>query len=72
MIRNNVGTIDRVLRVAAGCMLVALAFAEKIGPWGYIGIVPLVTGLVGNCPAYSLFGIRTCAERTPPSAGGPQ
>ena len=50
MIRN-VGTIDRILRVGAGLLLVALAFAEKIGPWGYIGIVPLLTGLVGNCPA---------------------
>jgi hypothetical protein len=71
MIRN-VGTIDRILRVGAGCVLVALAFAEKIGPWGYIGIVPLLTGLMGNCPAYMLFGIKTCAVGAAPSAKGPR
>ena len=71
MIRN-VGTIDRILRVGAGLLLVALAFAEKIGPWGYIGIVPLLTGLVGTCPAYMLFGIRTCAVSAAPDARGPR
>ena len=71
MIRN-VGTIDRILRVGAGLLLVALGFAEKIGPWGYIGIVPLLTGLVGNCPAYMLFGIRTCAVSAAPDARGPR
>ncbi|MBS0251414.1 MAG: DUF2892 domain-containing protein [Proteobacteria bacterium] len=57
---RNIGKWDRVLRVVAGIILISLVF---IGPktfWGLIGLVPLVTGLSGYCPAYSLFGIRTC------------
>ena len=57
---RNVGAIDRVLRITLGLVLIALAFAGVVGPWGYIGLVPLLTGLAGRCPAYSLFGIRTC------------
>ncbi|SCK28070.1 Protein of unknown function [Variovorax sp. HW608] len=57
---RNVGTIDRVLRIALGLLLVGLAFTGTVGPWGYIGLVPLLTGLAGRCPAYSLFGFRTC------------
>ena len=56
----NEGTIDRVLRVIAGLVLIGLAAAGTIGVWGYIGVVPLLTGLVGVCPAYAIFGIRTC------------
>jgi hypothetical protein len=57
---KNEGTIDRVLRVIAGAALVSLVFVGPETPWGWIGVVPLVTGLVGNCPVYSLFGISTC------------
>ena len=57
---TNVGTIDRVLRIAAGVVLIALAAAGKVGWWGYIGVVPLLSGLFRFCPAYSLLGIRTC------------
>lgn len=64
---HNVGTIDRTLRIAAGVALIGLSIAGMIGPWGYIGIVPLLTGLIGNCPAYSLFGFRTCAVKRPDS-----
>ena len=60
---NNVGTLDRALRVGAGLLLVALAAVGTIGYWGYLGIVPLLTGVVGTCPAYSLFGISTCPRR---------
>jgi hypothetical protein len=54
---KNEGTIDRTLRVIAGAALVSLVFVGPETPWGWIGIVPLVTGLVGNCPVYSLLGI---------------
>jgi hypothetical protein len=57
---KNEGTIDRVLRVIAGAALVSLVFVGPETPWGWIGVVPLVTGLVGNCPVYSLLGISTC------------
>lgn len=57
---RNVGTLDRMLRITLGLVLVALASAGTVGAWGYIGLVPLLTGLAGRCPAYSLFGIRTC------------
>jgi hypothetical protein len=57
---KNEGTVDRVLRVVAGAALVSLVFVGPETPWGWIGLVPLVTGLVGNCPVYSLLGISTC------------
>lgn len=60
----NVGGIDRVLRIVVGAALLALTFVgpftETLYPWGLIGVVPLFTGLVKWCPAYSLFGIKTC------------
>ena len=56
----NVGTFDRLLRIVAGLVLIALAAMGRIGWWGYIGIVPLATGLFRFCPAYTLLGIRTC------------
>ena len=57
---KNVGTLDRTLRIAAGLALIALAATGTIGVWGWIGAVPLATGLIGWCPAYTLFGIKTC------------
>jgi len=56
----NVGTIDRGVRVIAGVALIALAATGTVGVWGYIGVVPLVTGLFKFCPAYALFGLSTC------------
>lgn len=56
----NVGGIDRILRIAAGALLIVLAALSVIGPWGYIGIVPLLTGLFRVCPAYLPFGWSTC------------
>lgn len=58
--KTNVGTLDRALRIIGGLALIALAFAGTIGPWGYIGILPLATALVGSCPAYTLLGVDTC------------
>ena len=58
--QKNTGTFDRVLRVSAGLLLIALAATGTVGSWGWIGVVPLATGLAGRCPAYTLFGIKTC------------
>ena len=58
---RNEGNIDRALRIIAGLALLALVFVGPQTPWGWIGIVPLVTGLVGFCTLYRLLGINTCA-----------
>lgn len=57
--KQNAGTIDRVLRVIAGLVLIALAATGTVGMWGWIGVMPLLTGAIGTCPAYSIFGINT-------------
>jgi Protein of unknown function (DUF2892) len=57
---KNEGLLDRALRVAAGLLLIGLAATNTIGMWGYIGIVPLLTGAVGTCPLYAILGINTC------------
>jgi len=57
---KNIGTIDRSIRILAGLILLALVFVGPQTPWGWIGLVPLVTALMGWCPAYTLFGINTC------------
>jgi hypothetical protein len=62
----NVGTIDRALRIAAGILLIALAVTGTIGVWGWIGVVPLATGLFRFCPAYMPFGLSTCAAPANP------
>lgn len=56
----NVGTIDRALRIIVGLALIALVFVGPQTPWGWIGVVPLLTGLFRYCPAYSIFGLSTC------------
>ncbi len=56
----NVGTVDRILRVVAGLVLVTLAATGTVGLWGWIGVVPLATGLFKFCPAYALLGVSTC------------
>lgn len=57
---TNEGTVDRILRVVAGLILIALAATGTVGLWGYIGVVPLLTGALGWCPLYSVLGINTC------------
>ncbi|WP_334136059.1 YgaP family membrane protein [Tepidimonas sp.] len=57
---RNVGTIDRAIRIVIGIALIAAAATGTIGMWGYVGIVPLATGLIGWCPPYAIFGINTC------------
>jgi len=56
----NVGSTDRVLRIIAGLVLIGLAATGTVGVWGYIGIVPLLTGIFKFCPAYTLLGLNTC------------
>lgn len=56
---TNIGAIDRILRVALGLFLISLVFWGPETPWGFVGIVPLLTAFVGFCPAYRLLGICT-------------
>ena len=58
---KNVGGIDRTLRILIGLALIAGAATNTIGMWGYLGVVPLLTGLIGWCPAYAIFGFNTCS-----------
>ncbi|MEP6874461.1 MAG: DUF2892 domain-containing protein [Burkholderiales bacterium] len=62
MFRLNVGNLDRALRVLLGLVLIALAAFGQIGLWGYLGIVPLLTGAVAMCPLYSLLGFSTTSR----------
>lgn len=56
----NVGGADRILRIVVGLALILLALSGQIGAWGWIGVVPLATGLFRMCPLYSVFGMNTC------------
>jgi hypothetical protein len=58
--KTNEGTLDRALRVLAGLVLIGMAASGTVGAWGYVGIVPLLTGAVGMCPLYTVLGINTC------------
>lgn len=63
MLKSNVGTVDRGIRILAGVVLIALFFFYPDASWRYfalIGVIPLFTGLFGTCPLYSVFGISTC------------
>lgn len=56
----NVGGIDRILRIVAGLVLIALAATGVVGAWGYLGVIVLATGVFRFCGAYTLFGVNTC------------
>lgn len=60
---QNEGGLDRLVRIVAGLGVLALVFVGPKTPLGWLGLVPLVTGLVGFCPAYRLLGINTCPAR---------
>ncbi len=60
---RNVGSIDRVLRIIVGLGLISLAFWGPKTMWGWIGLVPLFTAVVGWCPPYALLGINTCGRK---------
>ncbi len=56
----NEGTVDRILRVLVGIIILSLAFVGPKTPWAYLGIVPLLTGAIGFCPLYAILGVNTC------------
>ena len=56
----NEGTIDRALRVIVGVVLIGLAATGTVGVWGWIGVAPLLTGIIGFCPGYAILGMSTC------------
>lgn len=56
----NVGNMDRTLRIIVGVILITLAATGIFAPWGWIGIIPLVTGIIKSCPLYSILGMNTC------------
>ena len=60
LLPTNENAFDRFLRVVLGIAAISLVFFGPKTPWGWIGLVPLVTGLIGSCPIYTLFGLRTC------------
>jgi hypothetical protein len=57
---RNEHAVDRILRVILGLFLLALVVVGPKSPWGFVGLLPLLTGLAGTCPLYTLFGIGTC------------
>ena len=61
IMKINVGAIDRMLRIVVGLVLIALAATGTVGAWGWIGVVPVLTGLFLFCPAYTLLGMNTCS-----------
>ena len=65
MFKTNVGNIDRILRIVVGLVLIALVFVGPQTPWGWLGIIPLATGVLRTCPAYSLLGVSTCPAKRP-------
>lgn len=61
--KTNVGTIDRGLRIGVGIALIAGAASGVLGVWAWIGILPLLTGVVKICPLYSIIGVNTCGSK---------
>lgn len=60
---NNIGSTDKMARIVVGALLIVLTLVGTIGAWGWIGIVPLATALIGWCPAYSIIGVNTCGTK---------
>jgi hypothetical protein len=61
---RNEGNLDRALRAVGGIALIGLTLAGTIGPWGWVGVVPLVTAAIGWCPIYSVLGINSCGVKS--------
>ena len=61
MFCSNVGGVDRALRAVVGLILIALVFVGPQTPWGWVGLIPLLTAVLGFCPAYTLLGVKTCS-----------
>ena len=62
--KKNIHPIERVIRVVVGVILVTMAFVGPANPWFLLGIIPVLTGLIGWCPAYRLLGISTCKMKS--------
>lgn len=63
--KPNEGGLDRILRIIVGLAILSLAFVGPQTPWAYLGLVPLLTGLVGFCPLYAVLGLSTCPVKKP-------
>ncbi len=61
---TNEGSVDRIIRVVIGLGLLSIVFVGPKTPWGWIGVVPLATGILGFCPLYKLVGLNTCPAPT--------
>ena len=61
---KNIGSIDRVLRIIVGLGVISLVFWGPHTLWGWLGLIPLVTAVIGWCPLYSVLGIRTCPVKS--------
>ena len=61
----NEHPVERGIRVVLGLVLVGLAATKTVGAWGWLGVLPVVTGLVGSCPVYTLLGLSTCGAKKP-------
>ncbi|HRI17517.1 MAG TPA: DUF2892 domain-containing protein [Burkholderiaceae bacterium] len=61
--KKNVGSMDRALRILLGVALIVAAWVGVIGAWGWLGVIPLATGVFQVCPAYLPFGLSTCAVK---------
>ena len=66
---KNVGNTERAIRIGGGLILVVLAASGTVGLWGYLGLLPMITGAIGWCPPYAMLGINTCANKDWPSSG---
>ncbi len=61
--KRNVGNLERGARILGGLVLIGLAATGTVGVWGWIGVVPLATGILGWCPPYAIFGFNTCSMK---------
>jgi hypothetical protein len=58
--KTNIGSTERIIRIIGGAAIVSLAFVGPESPWAFLGVVPLLTGLLGWCPPYAMLGFSTC------------
>jgi hypothetical protein len=61
--KTNIGSLDRVIRIIAGIFIISLLFWGPKSPWALLGLVPLVTAIIGYCPPYAMLGISTCKKQ---------
>lgn len=66
--KTNIGGMERVARILVGAILVGLAATGTVSWWGWLGLIPMATGLVGWCPPYAMLGINTCSVKDAPKA----